>query len=155
MKAFDLLTELRQRGVELQTNGSQLRYRPKDALTPDQRAAIREHKAEILALLPGETVDTAKGEVEPSRWARLADSGLHHNDVHDLAQVLFLFAIELIADPDRAREDRQALTTMWAHYASAWKERIPKEAFEELEVRYQRRLQNLGLQDEASPPQGP
>lgn len=97
----------------------------------------------------------AEGEAAPSRWARLADSGLRHNDVQDHAEVIFLFAMELIADPSRARENCQTLATMWAHYASFWRERLPQEAFEEVERRCCRRLAALGLQEEARPSQSP
>lgn len=97
----------------------------------------------------------SKGEPEPSLWSRLADSGLNHNDVLDHAEVIFLFAYELILDPSKAREDCQTLPAAWAHYSPFWRERLPVEAFEELEARYRRRLQNLGLQEVAKPLQCP
>lgn len=150
MTVTDLLTELRQCGIELEARGEQLRYRPKDALTPDQRAVIHEHKAELVALL-----SKREDLPEPSRRSRLAASGLHHNDVQSHDEVLFLFATELIADPSRAREDCQTLPSLWAHYAPFWSERLPGEALEELEARYRRRLQLLGLQEEARTLQGP
>ncbi len=60
MAAQDLLTELVRRGVELAVDGTRLRYRPKDAVPPELRAAIVQHKGELLALL-----DDAEAEV---RW---------------------------------------------------------------------------------------
>jgi hypothetical protein len=47
-----LLQELRQRRVTLQPEGDTLRCRyPKGTMTDDMRAAIRQHKGELLALL--------------------------------------------------------------------------------------------------------
>src|SRR5689334_5621051 len=60
MAAHDLLGELERRGVELAVDGDRLRYRPKDAVTPELRAAIVQHKSELLAL-----IDEAEAEV---RW---------------------------------------------------------------------------------------
>lgn len=51
MTANDLLSELRRRGIELVAAGDRLRYRPKDAVTPELREAILAHKAEIMRLL--------------------------------------------------------------------------------------------------------
>lgn len=52
MIAPTLLAELRQRRVELAPEGPNLRYRaPKGVLTPELLAAMREHKAELLAAL--------------------------------------------------------------------------------------------------------
>lgn len=51
--AQELLAGLRRRGVILEVNGEQLRYRPKDRVTVELRATIQEHKADLLALLQG------------------------------------------------------------------------------------------------------
>lgn len=85
-----------------------------------------------------QAVSTLEEIPAPSRWSRLADSGLHHNDVEDHADVIFLFTCELILDPSKAREDCRSLPSLWAHYALHWKERLPREAFTELERRYRR-----------------
>lgn len=58
---IDVLNELRARGVELRAQGNRLRFRPVDRVTPDLLARLREHKAELLAILDG-----------PGRWARRA-----------------------------------------------------------------------------------
>lgn len=100
-----------------------------------------------------ETPITSKEENQPSLWARLADSGLHHNDVADLAQVVFLFGCEQIADPDRGQFPGD-LPRTWGHYAPFWRERLPHEAFAELERRY-RCQADLRPEREAGPPQGP
>jgi hypothetical protein len=49
--AASLVARLRARGIELVPAGDRLRYRPVDALTPDELAALRELKADVLALL--------------------------------------------------------------------------------------------------------
>jgi hypothetical protein len=50
--AFEVLTELRDRGVELTVVDGELRYRaPRGVLTPELRDALARHKAELLALL--------------------------------------------------------------------------------------------------------
>ena len=64
MSPAALLTELRQRGVELATAGDRLRYRgPRTALTPEVRRAIADHKADLLLLLAA--------EVARAEWERL------------------------------------------------------------------------------------
>lgn len=118
---------------------------PSELAKGDMGPGLRKDQA-VISSAPS---DMPKGEgPEPSRWSRLADSGLRHSDVQDLAQVLFLFAIELIGDPDRGQFPGD-LPRTWGHYAPFWKERLPNEAFEGLERRYKLRLHDLGLQDEA------
>ena len=52
MNAAELLAELNRRGVALEAVGDRLRYdAPKGALTPELRAAMAEHKAELLELI--------------------------------------------------------------------------------------------------------
>ena len=51
MAVRDLLAELRRRGIELAVAGERLRYRPKDAVTPELRAAMVGCKADLLQLL--------------------------------------------------------------------------------------------------------
>jgi hypothetical protein len=51
MSARTLLEELRERGVELVADGEQLLYRPRNIVTPELAAAIKEHKAEILRIV--------------------------------------------------------------------------------------------------------
>ncbi len=52
--ARKLLAELQQRGIHLEAVGTTLRYRaPEGALTPDLRAELKAHKAEVLAVLEG------------------------------------------------------------------------------------------------------
>lgn len=49
--ATALLGVLRRRGVTLEPVGDRLRFRPREAVTPDLRMALVAHKAELLGLL--------------------------------------------------------------------------------------------------------
>ncbi len=54
MRTKALLEELRGRGVELVTEGGQLRYRPTSSVTPELLDRLREHKPSLLKLLEWE-----------------------------------------------------------------------------------------------------
>lgn len=55
MTAGELLQDLRQRGVQLIADGDALAYRAaRGVLTPESVEALRQHKAELLALLRAE-----------------------------------------------------------------------------------------------------
>jgi hypothetical protein len=60
--ALTLVANLRARGVTLKPDGDKLRVRPSSRLTPDELAALREHKADVLALL------TAPPASSPARY---------------------------------------------------------------------------------------
>jgi hypothetical protein len=49
-----LLADLCRRGVKLKARGGQLGFYPKAAVNPFLLAALKRHKAELLALLAGE-----------------------------------------------------------------------------------------------------
>ena len=51
MGAPDILMQLRQMGLTLTAYDDAIRVEPKSAITDEARAIIREHKAELLALL--------------------------------------------------------------------------------------------------------
>jgi hypothetical protein len=51
MTAVELVSALRARGVELVAAGDRLRFRPSEAVTSEEREALRCHKAEVLRLL--------------------------------------------------------------------------------------------------------
>ena len=56
MEAPEILAELTRRGVAVVVEGDRLRFRPQRIVTPDLRAALVEHKADLLRLLgAGET----------------------------------------------------------------------------------------------------
>jgi hypothetical protein len=62
--AAQLLSDLRDRGVELTSAGGKLRYgAPPGALTDDLRAAMQAHKAELLVLLE---LEVGTGESPPT-----------------------------------------------------------------------------------------
>ena len=53
MTAVAILEEAKQRGIVLEAQGEELRYRaPRGSLTPDLLEAMKEHKAELLQSLP-------------------------------------------------------------------------------------------------------
>lgn len=51
MTAVELLHELHHRGITLQTDGGRLRYHPRDGIPPELVDCMREHKAELVAML--------------------------------------------------------------------------------------------------------
>lgn len=58
MTAMNLLASLRSRGVALVAVDDRLRWTPREALTAEDIAQLREHKAEILALLAAPDVQS-------------------------------------------------------------------------------------------------
>jgi len=53
MTAIELMTDFQQRGIVLTDEDGRIRYRaPSGVLTDADRAALRAHKVELLALLP-------------------------------------------------------------------------------------------------------
>lgn len=56
MTATALLAHLSARGVRVRVEGECLRLAPRDALTPELLAEVREHKPQLLALLDPERV---------------------------------------------------------------------------------------------------
>jgi hypothetical protein len=54
MSARELLSELRERGVELTPDGDQLRYWPKEATTAELLGRLKAHKQQLLKLLEWE-----------------------------------------------------------------------------------------------------
>ena len=61
MTATEILGELERRGVSLEMAGDKLRFRPKEALTPDLIEALRQRKDEILAALQAKQPATGLG----------------------------------------------------------------------------------------------
>jgi hypothetical protein len=53
MTAVELVRNLQARGIELAPAGDRVRFRPGDAVTAEERDALRAHKVEVLALLVG------------------------------------------------------------------------------------------------------
>lgn len=73
MSVVELLLDLRRLGIRLEADGERLRYTPRDALTPDLLARLKEHKADILASLRPEPavnrsvtfIPTSKPQAQP------------------------------------------------------------------------------------------
>lgn len=55
--AIELLGDLRRRGLDLVRDGDKIKYRPRNALPPGLRAAMAEHKQELLALLAADDAE--------------------------------------------------------------------------------------------------
>ena len=53
MKAADLLADLASRGIELETDGVRIRWRPPFLVTDPVAELIRSHRAELIDLLQG------------------------------------------------------------------------------------------------------
>ncbi len=71
MSAKALLEELRKRGVELAPDGDRLRYRPKEATTPDLLGRLKAHKQQLLKLLEWERreLEETDGRRLVIRWS--------------------------------------------------------------------------------------
>ncbi len=60
MTAVELLTELRERGIFIETSGNRLRIdAPRGAVTPELREALVEHKSQVIALIAITDTDIA------------------------------------------------------------------------------------------------
>jgi TubC N-terminal docking domain len=55
-----LVGTLRDRGVTLKPDGDLLRIRPASMVSPDEKAALRVHKAEVLALLRSDPAEVVR-----------------------------------------------------------------------------------------------
>ena len=100
MTVAQLLSDLRDRGVELTSAGGKLRYgAPPGALTDDLRAAMQAHKAELLVLLElevgtGETLhipldDLVYGDFLARHKLRIVD-GTAHPDGRSYRPTIYL-----------------------------------------------------------------
>lgn len=70
---IELVAALAARGIELQADGSRLRFRPKSALAPELAERVSRHKSELLELLAGhaETVTDERPETRVDQtWRR-------------------------------------------------------------------------------------
>src|SRR5712692_4565015 len=67
MTARNLLSELREKGVEVKTSGDDRLVidAPKGAITPELRSALATHKAELLQILKGEQQAQARTPIAP------------------------------------------------------------------------------------------
>jgi hypothetical protein len=63
----EILTDLRARGVSLETDGTRIRWRPAGAVSPELAAVILAAKAEIVPLLAPEWCGGCGGRVDEKR----------------------------------------------------------------------------------------
>jgi hypothetical protein len=79
--AARLVSELRRRGLALRRDGDNLVVRPKSSMTPDLRAQLLAHKAEVLALLgtsaEGGTPRSGAPSLGPVHLAALTTGGCY------------------------------------------------------------------------------
>ena len=129
MSSGDIVATLREAGVELRVVGGRLRFRaPRGVMTDEQREAVEQSRAELVAFLEVEDERAAPeaAALQPDRWHALAASTLTDLDVTDLDEALFLFAlrkVEEASDPEEA----------WTRLSRWWRERMPPEAFRVVE----------------------
>ncbi len=83
MDAHDIILSFQRRGIELRANGDKLKAKaPRGVLTEDDVAALRRHKAELLALLASESSSTSATPPSwPDRYGDLDDA--HYQAVVD------------------------------------------------------------------------
>ena len=65
MNASALVDDLRRRGVEFAAAGDRLRFRPAEAITPQELESLTAHKGEILTLLRGGRLPYGDGQPPP------------------------------------------------------------------------------------------
>jgi len=86
--AEELLSEFSARGVVLRVEGDRLRFRPVDRVPPELQDELRQHKAQLLAILngAGPTVGHALPEgLRPIEWPLLG-RGMLQMSLTDFAQ---------------------------------------------------------------------
>jgi hypothetical protein len=109
MSARALLAELRSRGVELVMDGSRLRYRPINAITPELRDRLRANKPALLKLLEweGRRLDKAARLGCVARWSKYPTWIELHDpltgDWHELKASECLPGV--VAEADKHREE--------------------------------------------------
>src|SRR6266511_3050769 len=75
MTVVELVEHAQAQGITLEAAGDRLRVTPAARLSPELRAALREHKAEVLALLTGPRPPGATVPGAPDRARRPAHGG--------------------------------------------------------------------------------
>lgn len=95
MDAAAFITQLRGDGITLTVTDSTLAVTPASRLTPEHRDFIKQHKAEILALLdagqPGNDIGPTNTTPIPARLTRAAERVcrvIHHDDDAAVAEML-------------------------------------------------------------------
>ena len=125
MSAGDIVTTLREAGVELRVVGGRLRYRaPRGVMTDELRHTVEQSRTELVAFLEVEDERAAPeaAALQPDRWHTLASSALTDLDVTDLDEALFLFALRKVKEAGDPEE-------VWTRFSRWWRERMPPNAF--------------------------
>lgn len=125
MTAQRVLSELSKRGVTLQTTErGTLRFHPAEAVTPELKEAIKQHKASLLALLePQRTADTGNC---PEHWQHIPL--LPAKDLKVTTQ----------DDEGKGRRYRVCLFGVW--YLLSYRPTISTEHFEAVDEQRTRRM---------------
>jgi TubC N-terminal docking domain len=78
MTPEDLLAEARERGIVLRAAGDRLQFRPVNRVPPELREELRQHKAQLLAILKaGPTVgESLPAGLRSSEWPLLDEENL-------------------------------------------------------------------------------
>ena len=94
MQASEILEFCQENGVQLWVNGETLQYKPASKVPPELLPEIREHKLEIMALLPSslpaafdrppetreETVELIRSLGDPLMFARWFENLMNRSD---------------------------------------------------------------------------
>jgi hypothetical protein len=101
--AAELLERLRGRGIELARAGDRIRFRPAHAITPEEREALAQHRAEILASLRRERYATRFDGEGPAHaeTSEIEDQVLTHGCALLFSTVLHDVIAFIATDDDR------------------------------------------------------
>jgi phage N-6-adenine-methyltransferase len=104
VSAVELMTDLQKAGIEIGTEGGQIWYRPRSAVTPETLARMRTHKAELLAMLGSEANEPiAHTNVH---FSSKRDDWETPQDLFDELDAEFHFTLDVCATPRNAKCDR-------------------------------------------------
>lgn len=98
------MADLAGRGIRLEAHGDRLRYHPRSAITPDLVDRLRDHKAELLAILRPDAaeVDTSKG-VGNVHFRSQRHDWETPQDLFDELDSEFQFDVDVCATPQNAK----------------------------------------------------
>ena len=67
MSAAELIDDLARLGITIEAHADRLRYSPRSAVTPDLLGRLKDHKAELLAILRAKCDKVTESTGTPSR----------------------------------------------------------------------------------------
>ena len=113
MKPIELLSHLTARGIALKVDGGQIMAKPVAALTLDDREAIRQHKAGLIALLQvGDALTNTERQ-------QLMDATAERLRQQWRGQTIDFPAVERINSKIGRTFTHRELVTLLAEYAAA------------------------------------